>query len=60
MRKLSRLKTHLAALTIALLAGSYLVLAQAPAGQRGLPGAPPPPQPMSFFITSASKGDETK
>jgi hypothetical protein len=56
MRKLSRLKTHLAALTIALLAGSYLVLAQAPAGGQGRgPGGPP--QPMSFFITSASKGD---
>jgi hypothetical protein len=56
MRKLSRLKTHLAALTVALLAGSYLVLAQAPAGGQGRgPGGPP--QPMSFFITSAPKGD---
>ena len=56
MRHLSRLKTHLAALTIALLAGSYLVLAQAPAGGQGRGPAGPPP-PMSFFITSASKGD---
>ena len=56
MRKLSRLSKHLAALTIALLAGSYLVLAQQPpaAGGRG-PGGPP--QPMSFFITSVPKGD---
>ena len=57
MRKLSRLSTHLAALTIALLAGSYLVLAQQPpaAGQGRGPGGPP--QPMSFFITSVPKGD---
>jgi len=41
---------HIAALAIALAAGSYLVLAQQP-GRGG------PPQPMSFFITSAPKGD---
>src|SRR5215510_10793535 len=47
MRKLI---PHLTALTIALAAGSYLVLAQQP-GRGG------PPQPMSFFITSVPKGD---
>src|SRR3954468_3069508 len=41
---------HVAALAIALAAGSYLVLAQQP-------GRGAPPQPMSFFITSAPKGD---
>jgi hypothetical protein len=56
MRKLSRFSTHLAALTIALLAGSYLVLAQQPpAGGQGR-GPAAPPQPMSFFITSANYG----
>ena len=58
MRKLSRLSKHLAALTIALLAGSYLVLAQQPpagGGQGRGPAGPPPP--MSFFITSVPKGD---
>jgi hypothetical protein len=53
MRRLSRFSTHLAALAIALLAGSYLI-AQAPAGGQGRGG---PPQPMSFFITSVPKGD---
>ena len=57
MRTLSRLSTHIAALTIALLAGSYLVLAQQPPapGQGRGPAGPPPP--MSFFITSVGKGD---
>ena len=56
MRKLSRFSTHLAALTIALLAGWYLVTRAAAAGAgRPRPGAPP--QPMSFFITSVAKGD---
>jgi len=56
MKTLSRLSPHIAALAIALLAGSYLVLAQQPpAGQGRGPAGPPPP--MSFFITSASKGD---
>jgi hypothetical protein len=50
---LSRVATQLAALTIALLAGSYLVLAQQPPGR----GPAAPPQPMSFFITSVGKGD---
>jgi hypothetical protein len=57
MRTLSRLSPHIAALAIALLAGSYLVLAQQPPapGQGRGPAGPPPP--MSFFVTSASKGD---
>jgi hypothetical protein len=57
MRTLSRLSPHIAALGIALLAGSYLVLAQQPPapGQGRGPAGPPPP--MSFFITSVPKGD---
>jgi hypothetical protein len=51
---MKKLIPHVAALAIALAAGSYLVLAQQPPGGRG-PAAPP--QPMSFFITSAPKGD---
>jgi hypothetical protein len=57
MRTLSRLSPHIAAFAIALLAGSYLVLAQQPPapGQGRGPAGPPPP--MSFFVTSASKGN---
>jgi hypothetical protein len=52
-------RSFLAAVIFAILASSYLVLAQTP------PAAPPgqgrgqqaPPQPMSFFITSVSKAD---
>jgi hypothetical protein len=44
----------LAALAIAVVSGSYLLFAQAPAGQ---PAAAPPRQPMSFFVTSVGKGD---
>jgi hypothetical protein len=52
-------RSFLSALIFAVLASSFLVLAQTP------PAAPPPaqgraqapPQPMSFFITSVSKGD---
>jgi hypothetical protein len=57
MRTLSRLSPHIAALAFALLAGSYLVLAQQPPapGQGRGPAGPPPP--MSFFITSVPKGD---
>jgi hypothetical protein len=49
------------ALTLAVVPGSYLLLAQqppapAPAGGQGR-GAAAPPQPMSFFITSVGKGD---
>ena len=54
MKSFSRLSTHIAALAIALTAGSYLVMAQQPPAGRG-PAAPP--QPMSFFITSTPKGD---
>ena len=53
MKKLSRLIPHATALTIALTAGSYLVIAQQPAGR----GPAAAPQPMSFFITSVPKGD---
>jgi hypothetical protein len=47
---------HIAALAIALAAGSYLVLAQQPPAGGGQ-GRGGPPQPMSFFITSVPKGD---
>src|SRR5215471_3523811 len=47
---MKKLIPHMTALAIALAAGSYLVFAQQP-GRGG------PPQPMSFFITSAPKGD---
>ena len=53
MKKLSRLIPHVTALAIAFTAGSYLVIAQQPAGR----GPAAPPQPMSFFITSVPKGD---
>jgi len=56
MRTLSRLSPHIAALAIALLAGSYLVLAQQPPAPGGRGPAGPPP-PMSFFVTSVPKGD---
>src|ERR1051325_5469039 len=51
-----KLVPHIAALAIALAAGSYLVLAQQPPAGGGQ-GRGGPPQPMSFFITSAPKGD---
>src|SRR5258708_6147756 len=47
---MKKLVPHIAALMIALAAGSYLVFAQQP-GRGG------PPQPMSFFVTSVGKGD---
>src|SRR6266700_5042207 len=47
---MKKLVPHIAALAIALAAGSYLVFAQQP-GRGG------PPQPMSFFVTSVGKGD---
>src|SRR3954471_16085609 len=47
----------LVALSVSGALGSYIALAQQPpAGGQGR-GAAAPPQPMSFFITSASKGD---
>jgi hypothetical protein len=60
---MKRTGSFLAALTVAVLASSYLALAQnPPAGQPAQPpgqgrGQQAPPQPMSFFITSVSKGD---
>jgi hypothetical protein len=50
----------LVALTVALVLGSYIGLAQqapAPAGGGQGRGAAAPAQPMSFFITSVGKGD---
>jgi hypothetical protein len=49
-------RSILAAFTLLLLMGSYLVLAQQPAAPQGR-GAQGPPQPMSFFVTSVGKGD---
>ena len=46
---MKRIGSILASLTLSLLLGSYLVLAQAPAQA--------PPQPMSFFVTSAGSGN---
>src|SRR5712671_1623088 len=45
---MNKLRLILFALTVAVVPGSYFVLAQQPAG---------PPPPMSFFITSVPKGD---
>src|SRR5207249_11797121 len=47
------------ALIVALALGSYIALAQQPpaGGQRGGGGRGGPQGPMSFFITSAPKGD---
>jgi len=64
---MKRMGSILMGLTVAVLASTYLVLAQQPpAGQGrgqgaggGQPGRGPagPPPPMSFFISSAGKGD---
>ena len=56
---MNRMLLILVALTLAAEPGSYLLLAQQPAAPAGAPGRGPaaPPQPMSFFITSAPKGD---
>jgi len=43
------------AFLVSMLFGSFLLSAQQPPAGRG--GAQTPPQPMSFFITSAGKGD---
>ena len=63
---MKKMRVLLIALTVALLPGSYLLLAQQnppaqPPGGQGQPGGPGgqrggPPQPMSFFITSYGKG----
>ena len=52
-------RSFLAALIFAVLASSFLALAQNPPAQPPAAGRgqQPPPQPMSFFITSASKGE---
>jgi len=47
----------LAALALMVTLGSYLALAQQPQQPAGGRGPQAPPQPMSFFVTSASKGD---
>src|SRR5713101_1595479 len=47
----------LVALTVAVVPGSYLLLAQQPPAAGQGRGAAPPAQPMSFFITSVGKGD---
>src|SRR6185503_6298351 len=51
-------RSFLTALMFAVLASSFLVLAQNPPAQPPAAGRgqQPPPQPMSFFITSTSKG----
>lgn len=51
---MTHMRPVLAALVLAMTLSSYVALAQQP------PAAPPaaaPPQPMSFFVTSVSKGD---
>src|SRR5712671_3721828 len=56
---MKNIRSILVAVTVALVLGSYIGLAQqAPAGggAQGR-GAAAPPQPMSFFITSVGKGD---
>jgi hypothetical protein len=47
----------LVALTVAVVPGSYLLIAQQPAPPAGGQGQKPAPQPMSFFVTSVGKGD---
>src|SRR6185503_16788083 len=52
-------RSFLTALMFAVLASSFLALAQNPPAQPPAAGRgqQPPPQPMSFFITSTSKGE---
>lgn len=55
---IKNMRSVLVALTVALVLGSYIGIAQqAPAGGGQGRGAAAPPQPMSFFITSVGKGD---
>jgi hypothetical protein len=59
---MKRMRLILIALTVAVVPGSYLLLAQQPAapagqGQGQGRGQAAPPQPMSFFVTSVGKGD---
>ena len=51
---MKRLSLLFAAFTFAVVPGSYLLFAQAPAAP---PAGQPPRQPMSFFVTSVGKGD---
>src|SRR3954469_2251779 len=60
---MNTMRLMLLAVTVAVLPGSYLVIAQQapanpapPAGQGG-GAARGPAQPMSFFVTSVGKGD---
>ena len=54
---MKNIRSVLVALTVALVLGSYIGLAQqAPAGGGQGRGAGAPPQPMSFFITSVGLG----
>jgi hypothetical protein len=61
---MKRMRLILIALTVAVVPGSYLLIAQQPPaggaggqGRGGGGGQAAPPQPMSFFVTSAPKGD---
>ena len=54
---MNKLRWVLAALTVAVIPGSFLLLAQQPPAAGQGRGAAPPPPPMSFFITSVGKGD---
>ena len=55
---MSKRRVVFGAAMLSMLLGSYLGSAQAPPpGQGGGRGPAAPPQPMSFFITSAPKGD---
>lgn len=42
---------------VSILFGSYMLSAEQQPAAPGRGGAQPPPQPMSFFVTSAGKGD---
>jgi hypothetical protein len=52
---MKNIRSALVALSVALVLGSYIALAQQPPGGGQGRGGPPPP--MSFFITSVGKGD---
>ena len=51
------MRSVLVAVAVAMVLGSYMLLAQQAPAQGGGRGAAAPPQPMSFFITSVGKGD---
>jgi hypothetical protein len=54
---MNKMRWILTALTVAVVPGSFLLLAQQPPAAGQGRGAAPPPAPMSFFITSVGKGD---